>query len=223
MKWHPDRNPGDKSSEVRFKEINEAYEILKDLDKRAAYDRFGHAAFEHAGPGAAGGFGDVASAFADIFDDLFGMGGGRRGRGGGRVRGGPAGDLYIFLAISAHPFFQREGADLHCRVPISMVLGALGGEIEVPTIDGNHSRVKVPEGAQSGRRFRLQGKGMPALRSKQFGDMYIQVLVETPQKLSKRQRELLTEFERLSSQETQPETAGFFGRVKEFLSRSGAA
>ena len=104
-----------------------------------------------------------------------------------------------------------------------MVLAALGGEIEVPTIDGNNSRVKVPESSQSGRRFRLQGKGMPALRSKQFGDMYIQVLVETPQKLSKRQRELLAEFERLSSQETQPETAGFFGRVKEFLSRSGAA
>ena len=320
MKWHPDRNPSDKSCEVRFKEINEAYEILKDPDKRAAYDRFGHAAFEHAGFGAAHGFGDVASAFADIFDDLFGMGGGRRGRGGGRergadlrynmeitleeaycgktaqvriptsvtcegcsgsgaktgtkpkacptcggqgrirhaqgfftlertcpacqgrgqvidnpcpscsgsgrvtreralsvnipagvedgtrirlagegeagVRGGPAGDLYIFLALGAHPFFQREGADLHCRVPISMVLAALGGEIEVPTIDGNHSRVKVPEGTQSGRRFRLQSKGMPVLRSKQTGDMYIQVLVETPQKLSKRQRELLNEFER---------------------------
>jgi molecular chaperone DnaJ len=346
MKWHPDRNPGDKSSEVRFKEINEAYEILKDPDKRAAYDRFGHAAFEHAGPGAAGGFGDVASAFADIFDDLFGMGGGRRGRGAGRergadlrynmeitleeaysgknahvhiptsvtceacsgsgakvgtrpkacptcggqgrirhaqgfftlertcpacqgrgqvidnpcpscsgsgrvtrerslsvnipagvedgtrirlagegeagVRGGPAGDLYIFLAIGANPFFQREGADLHCRVPISMVLAALGGEIEVPTIDGNDSRVKVPEATQSGRRFRLQGKGMPVLRSKQRGDMYVQVLVETPQKLSKRQRELLNEFERLSSKETQPETAGFFGKVKEFLGRSGA-
>jgi molecular chaperone DnaJ len=346
MKWHPDRNPGDNSSEVRFKEINEAYEILKDPDKRAAYDRFGHAAFEHAGPGAAGGFGDVASAFADIFDDLFGMGGGRRGRGGGRERGadlrynmeitleeaysgknaqvriptsvtceacsgsgaksgtrpkacptcggqgrirhaqgfftlertcpacqgrgqvidnpcpscsgsgrvtrerslsvnipsgvedgtrirlagegeagvrsGPAGDLYIFLAIGAHPFFHREGADLHCRVPISMVLATLGGEIEVPTIEGNHSRVKVPEGTQSGRRFRLQGKGMPVLRSKQCGDMYVQVLVETPQKLSKQQRELLNEFERLSSKETQPETAGFFGKVKEFLGRSGA-
>jgi molecular chaperone DnaJ len=347
MKWHPDRNPSDKSCEVRFKEINEAYEILKDPDKRAAYDRFGHAAFEHAGSGAAHGFGDVASAFADIFDDLFGMGGARRGRGGGRERGadlrynmeisleeayfgktaqvrlptsvtceacsgsgakvgtkpkacptcggqgrirhaqgfftlertcpacqgrgqvidnpcpscsgsgrvtreralsvnipagvedgtrirlagegeagvraGPAGDLYIFLAIGAHAFFHREGADLHCRVPISMVLAAIGGEIEVPTIDGNHSRVKVPEGTQSGRRFRLQGKGMPVLRSKQTGDMYIQVLVETPQKLSKRQRELLNEFERLSSQDTQPEAAGFFGKVKELLGRSGSA
>ncbi len=103
-----------------------------------------------------------------------------------------------------------------------MVLAALGGEIEVPTIGANHSRVKVPEGTQSGRRFRLHGKGMPVLRSKQCGDMYVQVLVETPQKLSKRQRELLNEFERLSSKETQPETAGFFGKVKEFLGRSGA-
>jgi molecular chaperone DnaJ len=348
MKWHPDRNPGDKSSESRFKEINEAYEILKDPDKRAAYDRFGHAAFEHgAGPGGPGGFGDVASAFADIFDDLFGMGGGRRGRGGGRergadlrynmeisleeafagktaqvriptsvtceacsgsgakigtkpkacstcagqgrvrhaqgfftlertcpscqgrgqvienpcpscsgsgrvtreralsvnipagvedgtrirlasegeagVRGGPAGDLYIFLSLGSHQFFQREGADLHCRVPISMVVAALGGEFEVPTIDGNNSRVKVPEGTQSGRRFRLQGKGMPVLRSKQTGDMYVQVLVETPQKLTKRQRELLNEFERLSSTDTHPESAGFFGKVKEFLGRSGPA
>jgi len=145
------------------------------------------------------------------------------GEGEAGVRGGPAGDLYIFLAIGAHPFFQREGADLHCRVPISMVLAALGGEIEVPTIDGNHNRVKVPEGTQSGRRFRLQSKGMPVLRSKQTGDMYIQVLVETPQKLSKRQRELLNEFERLSSQDTQPEAAGFFGKVKEFLGRSGSA
>jgi len=348
MKWHPDRNPGDKSSETRFKEINEAYEILKDPDKRAAYDRFGHGAFEHGnGPGAHG-FGDVASAFADIFDDLFGMGGGgRRGRGGGRergadlrynmeisleeafagktaqvriptsvtcegcsgsgaktgtrpkacptcggqgrirhaqgfftlertcpacqgrgqvidnpcpscsgsgrvtrervlsvnipagvedgtrirlagegeagVRGGPAGDLYIFLSLGSHQFFQREGADLHCRVPISMVTAALGGEFEVPTIDGGETRVKVPEGTQSGRRFRLQGKGMPVLRSRQTGDMYVQVLVETPQKLTKRQRELLNEFERLSSKDTHPESAGFFGKVKDFLGRAKSA
>jgi molecular chaperone DnaJ len=346
MKWHPDRNPGDKSSEARFKEINEAYEVLKDPDKRAAYDRFGHAAFEHGGLGGAGGFGtDFGSAFSDLFEGIFGMGGARsrsgrergadlrynmeisleeafsgkaaqiriptsvtcescsgsgakqgsrpkacptcggqgrirhaqgfftlertcpgcQGRGqvidnpcpscagSGRVtreralsvnippgvedgtrirlagegeagvRGGPAGDLYIFLALASHPIFQREGADLHCRVPISMVAAALGGEFEVPTIDCSKSRVKVPEGTQSGRRFRLQGKGMPVLRSKQTGDMYVQVLVETPQKLTKRQRELLSEFERLSSQDTHPESAGFFGKVKEFLGRSGTA
>jgi molecular chaperone DnaJ len=345
MKWHPDRNPGDKSSEVRFKEINEAYEVLKDPDKRAAYDRFGHAAFEHGAHGGAGGFGaDFGSAFSDLFEGIFGMSGGRarsgrergadlrynmeirleeayRGKtaqvriptsvtceacsgsgaktgtrpkacpgcggqgrirhaqgfftlertcpacqgrgqvidnpcascsGSGRVtkertlsvnippgvedgtrirlasegeagiRGGPAGDLYIFLAIAGHPFFQREGADLHCRVPISMVSAALGGEFEVPTIDGGNTRVKVPDGTQSGRRFRIHGKGMPVLRSRQAGDMYVQVVVETPQKLTKRQRELLNEFERLSSKETQPESSGFFGRVKEFLGRSGS-
>jgi molecular chaperone DnaJ len=346
MKWHPDRNPGDKNSDGRFKEINEAYDILKDPDRRAAYDRFGHAAFEHGGPGGPGGFGtDFGSAFSDLFEGIFGMGGGRsrsgrergadlrynmeisleeaysgktaqlriptsvtceacsgsgakagtrpkacptcagqgrirhaqgfftlertcpschgRGQvidnpcascsGSGRVtrertlsvnipagvedgtrirlagegeagtRGGPAGDLYIFLSITAHPFFQREGADLHCRVPISMVTAALGGELEVPTVDANKTRVKVPEGTQSGRRFRIHGKGMPILRSKQMGDMYVQVLVETPQKLTKRQRELLGEFERLSSRDTQPEAAGFFGKVKEFLGRSGTA
>jgi molecular chaperone DnaJ len=346
MKWHPDRNPGDKNSDGRFKEINEAYDILKDPDRRAAYDRFGHAAFEHGGPGGPGGFGtDFGSAFSDLFEGIFGMGGGRsrsgrergadlrynmeisleeaysgktaqvriptsvtceacsgsgakagtrpkacptcagqgrirhaqgfftlertcpschgRGQvidnpcascsGSGRVtrertlsvnipagvedgtrirlagegeagtRGGPAGDLYIFLAITAHPFFQREGADLHCRVPISMVTAALGGELEVPTVEANKTRVKVPEGTQSGRRFRIHGKGMPILRSKQMGDMYVQVLVETPQKLTKRQRELLAEFERLSSRDTQPEAAGFFGKVKEFLGRSGTA
>jgi len=339
MKYHPDRNPGDKGCEHQFKEVNEAYEILKDGEKRAAYDRFGHAAFEQ---GAGGhGFGaDFASAFSDIFDDFFGMGG-RRGRGTGRergadlrynmeitleeafhgktaqvrlptsvtcetcsgtgakagtkpktcptcsgygkvrhaqgfftlertcpachgrgqviddpcascagsgrvtreralsvnipagvedgtrirltgegeagVRGGPAGDLYIFLSLGAHQFFQRDGADLHCRVPISMVAATLGGEFEVPTIDGGKTRVKVPEATQSGRRFRLQAKGMPVLRAKQTGDMYVQVVVETPQKLTKRQRELLMEFERLSSRETQPESAGFFGKVKEFF------
>jgi molecular chaperone DnaJ len=345
MKWHPDRNPGDKSSEIRFKEINEAYEILKDPDKRAAYDRFGHAAFEHGGSAGAGGFGaDFGSAFSDLFEGIFGMSGtrarsgrergadlrynmeirleeaysgktaqvriptsvtceacsgsgarigtrpkacpgcGGQGRirhaqgfftlertcpacqgrgqvidnpcgacsGSGRVtkertlsvnippgvedgtrirlagegeagiRGGPPGDLYIFLAIAAHPFFQREGADLHCRVPISMVAAALGGEFEVPTIDGGNTRVKVPDGTQSGRRFRIHGKGMPVLRSRQSGDMYVQVVVETPQKLTKRQRELLQEFERLSSKDTQPESSGFFGKVKEFLARSGS-
>ena len=344
MKWHPDRNPGDRNCETRFKEINEAYEVLKDPDKRAAYDRFGHAAFEHGGMGGPAGFSaDFGSAFSDLFEGIFGMGGrGRSGRergadlrynmeisldeaysgktaqvriptsvtceacagsgaktgtrpkacptcggqgrirhaqgfftlertcpacqgrgqvidspcpsysGSGRVtreralsvnipagvedgtrirlagegeagvRGGPAGDLYIFLTISAHPFFQREGADLYCRVPIAMVTAALGGDFEVPTIDGNQSRVKVPEGTQSGRRFRLQGKGMPVLRSKQTGDMYVQIVVETPQKLTKRQRELLGEFERLSSRDTHPESAGFFGKVKEFLGRTGA-
>jgi molecular chaperone DnaJ len=347
MKWHPDRNPGDKDCEHKFKEINEAYEVLKDPNKRAAYDRYGHAAFEQGGGGA--GFGaDFASTFSDIFDDLFGMSGGRRRGGGGRsarergadlrynmeislseaftgktaqvhiptsvacdgcsgtgakagskpkqcphcggagrlrhaqgfftlertctgcqgrgqvidnpcpscsgagrvtrertlsvnippgvedgtririagegeagLRGGPAGDLYIFLSLSSHAFFQRDGADLHCRVPISMVVAALGGEFEVPTIEGRRTRLKIPEGTQSGRRFRLQSKGMPVLRTRQVGDMYVQVMVETPQKLTKRQRELLSEFEILSSQDTHPESAGFFGKVKEFLSRGG--
>lgn len=348
MKWHPDKNPGDSSCEVKFKEINEAYEVLKDPDKRAAYDRFGHAAFEQGNGGGAHGFGsDFAHTFSDIFDDLFGMGG-RRGGGGrgqgrergsdlrynmeitleeayegktaqiriptsvaceicsgtgaktgtkpkvcascggagkirhaqgfftlertcptcqgrgqviddpcaacagaGRVtrermlsvnipagvedgtrirlagegeaglRGGPPGDLYIFLSLVPHEFFQRDGADLHCRVPISMATAALGGEFEVPSIDGGKARVKVPGGTQTGRRFRLTSKGMPVLRSKQTGDMYVQVAVETPQNLTKKQRELLAEFEKLSSEETQPESAGFFSRVKEFLDGLG--
>jgi molecular chaperone DnaJ len=139
------------------------------------------------------------------------------GEGEAGVRGGPAGDLYIFLSIGTHPFFQRDGADLHCRVPVSLVTAALGGEFEVPTIDGGKTRVKIPEGMQTGRRFRLQSKGMPVLRARQTGDMYVQVVVETPQKLTKKQRELLAEFDRLSSTETQPESSGFFGKVKEFL------
>ncbi|HEX5508153.1 MAG TPA: molecular chaperone DnaJ [Pseudolabrys sp.] len=344
MQHHPDRNPGDKDCEHRFKEINEAYDVLKDGDKRAAYDRFGHAAFEQ-GMGGHGFGADFASTFSDIFEDLFGMGGGRRGRSGGRergtdlrynmeisledayegktaqikiptsvsceicsgtgakagtrpkicatcggagkirhaqgfftlertcptcqgrgqvidnpcpacagsgrvtrertlsvnipagvedgtrirlagegeagVRGGPPGDLYIFLTLGSHEFFQRDGADLHCRVPVSMVAAALGGEFEVPTVDGGKSRVKIPGGTQSGRRFRLSGKGMPVLRSKQVGDMYVQVMVETPQNLTKRQRELLAEFDKLSSQATQPESEGFFSRVKEFLDGFG--
>ena len=346
MQHHPDRNPGNAECEHRFKEINEAYDVLKDGDKRAAYDRFGHAAFEHGGMGGGHGFGaDFAHSFADIFDDLFGMGGGRRGRtqgrergsdlrynmeisleeayagktaqiriptsvicescsgtgakagskpkscatcggagkvrhaqgfftlertcpachgqgqvienpcpscaGAGRItrertlsvnipagvedgtrirlagegeaglRGGPAGDLYIFLSLAPHEFFQRDGADLHCRVPISMVTAALGGDFEVPSIDGSQVRVKVPGGTQVGRRFRLSGKGMPVLRSKQSGDMYVQVAVETPQNLTKRQRELLVEFEKLSSEHTQPESASFFSRVKDFLDAFG--
>jgi len=146
------------------------------------------------------------------------------GEGEAGVRGGPSGDLYIFLSLSTHAFFQRDGADLHCRVPISMVQAALGGEFEVPTIDGGKTRVKVPEGTQSGRRFRLHGKGMPVLRARQTGDMYVQVVVETPQKLTKRQRELLNEFEKLSSQDTHPESAGFFGKMRELLGgRAGSA
>jgi molecular chaperone DnaJ len=349
MKYHPDRNSGDKASETKFKEINEAYDVLKDEQKRAAYDRFGHAAFEHGsnGPAGAHGFGaDFASSFSDIFEDLFGMGG--RGRGGGRggrergadlrynmeitleeayngkaaqiriptpvtceacsgagakagskpktcptcqgagkvrhtqgfftlertcvacqgrgqvidnpcpncsgsgrvvrertlsvnvppgvedgtrirlsgegeagVRGGPPGDLYIFLSLATHAFFQRDGADLHCRVPISMVTASLGGGFEVPTIDGGKTKVKVPEGTQSGRRFRLSGKGMPVLRARESGDMYVQVIVETPQKLTKRQKELLQEFEQQSSQETHPESAGFFTKVKDFFDGLG--
>jgi molecular chaperone DnaJ len=345
MQCHPDRNPGDKDAEHRFKEVNEAYEILKDPDKRAAYDRYGHAAFEHGMGGGAAGFGaDFGTTFSDLFEGIFGMSSGR-GRGTGRergadlrynmeislqeayagktaqiriptsvtcetcsgsgakpgtkpkvcamcggqgkvrhaqgfftlertcptcggrgqsidspctscagsgrvtrertlsvnsppgvedgtrirlagegeagLRGGPAGDLYIFLSMAAHPFFQREGADLHCRVPVSMVTAALGGDIEVPTIDGGKTKVKVPEGTHSGRRFRLQAKGMPVLRGRQNGDMYVQVVVETPQKLTKKQRELLAEFDRLSSSETQPESSGFLGKVKEFLDGLG--
>ena len=139
------------------------------------------------------------------------------GEGEAGLRGGPAGDLYIFLSLAPHEFFQRDGADLYCRVPISMVTAALGGEFEVPTIDGGKTRVKVPEGTQSGRRFRLTGKGMPVLRAQQIGDMYVQVVVETPQNLTKRQRELLDEFEKLSSKETQPESSGFFAQGQGLL------
>ena len=341
MKWHPDKNPGDQSCEHQFKEINEAYDVLKDGQKRAAYDRFGHAAFEGGGNGHGHGFNpDFGSTFSDIFEGIFGMAGGRtrsqgrergadlrynleitleesfhgktaqlnlptnvtcetcsgtgakagtepiqcrtcagsgrirhaqgffsiertchacQGRGtvienpcpncggAGRVtrertlevnipagvedgtrirlasegeagvRGGPPGDLYIFLSIKPHPVFQREGADLYCRVPVGMVTAALGGEFEVPTLDGGRTGVKVPEGTQTGKRFRLAGKGMPVLRAKGRGDMYVQVAVETPQKLNKRQRELLREFEKQSSDATQPETTGFFARMREFF------
>ncbi|NDW06987.1 molecular chaperone DnaJ [Jiella pacifica] len=345
MKYHPDRNPGDTESEIKFKELGEAYEVLKDPQKRAAYDRFGHAAFQNGGAGAAGFKGDFASSMADIFDDIFGEMMGGRGRGrqssGGRergsdlrynmeidleeaysgktaeigvpttvqcdectgsgarpgsmpkscptcggigrvraaqgffsiertcptcqgrgqvitdpcgkcggdgrlpeerslsvnipagiedgtrirlagegeagLRGGPAGDLYIFLSIRPHEFFQREGADLFCKVPLSMTTAALGGNIDVQTLDGNTSRVKIPDGTQSGTQFRLRAKGMPVLKSPQTGDLFIQVAIETPQNLSRRQRELLEEFERISSTENSPQSSGFFARMKEFF------
>ncbi|ABM44537.1 chaperone dnaJ [Bartonella bacilliformis str. Heidi Mejia] len=346
MQYHPDRNPGDKEAEQKFKEIGEAYEVLKDPQKRAAYDKFGHAAFDNNSRGGAGPFGGGFSAsggFADIFEDFFGevMGGGYRKRsdgrergadlsynmevtleeafagktvqinipslimcdacegsgakkgskpqtcgichGSGRVRaaqgffsiertcskchgrgeiitdpcskchgtrrvektrslrvnipvgiedgtrirlsgegdagsrGGPAGDLYIFLSIKPHEFFQREGADLHCRVPISMTTAALGGEFEVADLEGIQSRVKIPEGTQNGRQFRLKGKGMPILRQQARGDLYIHITIETPQKLTQEQRELLQQFDKLSNHENSPQSHGFFSRMKEFF------
>ncbi|MGP8123515.1 MAG: DnaJ C-terminal domain-containing protein, partial [Xanthobacteraceae bacterium] len=145
------------------------------------------------------------------------------GEGEAGLRGGPAGDLYIFLSMASHDLFQRDGADLHCRVPISMITAALGGEFEVPTIDAGRAKVKIPAGTQAGRRFRIGGKGMPVLRSRQTGDMYVQVVVETPQNLTKKQRELLAEFEKLSSGDTQPESAGFFTKVKDFFGPRASA
>ncbi|MCR8724423.1 molecular chaperone DnaJ [Frigidibacter sp. ROC022] len=341
--FHPDRNSDNPKAESQFKEVNEAYDTLKDPDKKAAYDRYGHAAFE-GGRGQGGGFqqGDFASAFSDVFDDLFGdiMGGGRGGggrqratrgsdlrynlrikledayrgmtrtiqvptsvscqacngtgaeggsepqtcptcsgmgkvraqngfftvertcptcsgagqiiknpckscHGTGRIekeralsvnipagvetgtrirlagegeagmRGGPSGDLYIFIEVDAHPIFQREATNLYCRVPVSMTSAALGGDIEVPTIDGGRSRVKIPAGSQSGTQMRLRSKGMPALRGGAHGDMFIELAVETPVNLTSRQKELLREFAGEAS-DNSPESAGFFAKVKSF-------
>jgi molecular chaperone DnaJ len=339
--FHPDVNKDDPQAEQKFKEVSEAYEILKDPQKRAAYDQFGHAAFNGGGgPGGPGGFGfDPGSAFSDIFEDLFGdiTGRGRRGghgagrgsdlrydmaislkeaysgkqaeihvpslsqcehchgsgaepgsspvtcptcRGQGRVRaqqgfftiertcpacqgrgqtikdpceacngagrvqkertlsvnvpagvedgtrirlagegeagvrGGPPGDLYIFLAVKPHEIFERDGPNLHAHVPVSLTTAALGGEIEVPTIEGARAKIKIPEGTQSGRQFRLRGKGMPILRSTTHGDLYVEVFVETPVNLSKKQKEMLKEFAAESGEHTSPETHGFFAKVK---------
>ena len=344
---HPDRNADNPQAEDQFKEVNEAYDCLKDGDRKAAYDRYGHAAFEGGMGGGGrpgggpGGNADFASAFSDVFDDLFGdfMGGrqpgGRQratrgadlrynlrvsleeahtglqktinvptsvqctvcegsgaeggaepttcptcsgmgkvraqqgfftvertcptcsglgqiiqnpckacggqgrvdrdrqlsvnipagvetgtrirlgGEGEAGMRGGPSGDLYIFIEVAKHPIFEREGPNLFCRVPVSMATAALGGDIEVPTIDGGRSRVKIPEGSQSGRQMRLRGKGMPALRGGGSGDMFIELAVETPVNLTSRQKELLREFEDLS-EENNPESEGFFKSVKNF-------
>jgi len=345
---HPDRNSDNPQAEAQFKEVNEAYEVLKDDQKKAAYDRFGHAAFEGGmgggpRPGGYGQQGDFASAFSDVFEDLFGDFMGRGGGGGGGrsraqrgsdlrynmrvsleeaytgsqktitvptsvtcdtchgsgaeggaepvtcptcngmgkvraqqgfftiertchqcngmgqiiknpcktcggqgrmhrekqlsvnipqgvetgtrirlagegeagLRGGPNGDLYIFIEVKEHAIFQRDGVHLFCRVPVSMPTAAMGGEIEVPTIDGGKARVKVPTGAQSGKQMRLRMKGMPALRSSNSGDMVIELAVETPVNLTARQRELLKEFEKLS-EENNPEGSSFFSKVKNF-------
>jgi molecular chaperone DnaJ len=137
------------------------------------------------------------------------------GEGEAGLRGGPTGDLYIFIDVREHPLFVRDGADLHCRVPVSMADAALGGDIEVPTIDGGRARVRIPEGSQSGRQMRLRGKGMPQLRGKELGDMFIELQVETPVNLTSRQKEILREFDRLGEQNN-PQSAGFFSAVKGF-------
>ncbi|GAB4550092.1 MAG: molecular chaperone DnaJ [Ruegeria sp.] len=344
---HPDRNKDNPEAEALFKEANEAYDILRDADKKAAYDRFGHAAFENGtgGPRPGGGFGsgDFSSAFSDVFDDLFGdfmggrQGGGRRAargsdlrynlrvtleeaysglqktinvptavacsscegtgaeggvepttcptcsgmgkvraqqgfftverscptcaglgqiiknpckscHGSGRVekeralsvnipagvetgtrirlagegeagmRGGPPGDLYIFVEVTPHKLFERDGTNLYCRVPVSMAKAALGGSIEVPTIDGGRGGVQIPAGSQSGRQMRLRGKGMPALRGGGVGDMFIELAVETPVNLTARQKELLKEFDELG-EDNHPESKSFFSSVKSFWER----
>jgi molecular chaperone DnaJ len=143
------------------------------------------------------------------------------GEGEAGLRGGSPGDLYIFLSIKPHTIFQRDGADLYCRVPISMIQASLGGEFTVRGLDGAEAKVRIPEGAQSGRQLRLRGRGMPAMRTRDFGDLYIQLNVETPQNLTRRQRELLAEFEAESSNKTHPESAGFFSKMKEFFEGLG--
>ncbi len=347
MKHHPDRNPDDKGAEEKFKEAKEAYEVLSDADKRAAYDQFGHEGVNpQGGPGGFGGFGGGAGGFdfSDIFEGIFGGAAGGAGRGGrsnvyrgadlrynleisleeaargtetkiriptleecetchgtgakpgtepstcptcqghgqvrmqqgffsiqqtcprchgsgkiiadpcgtchgqGRVKkhktlsvkipagvdegdrirlagegeagvnGGPAGDLYVQIHLKAHALFKRDGDDLHCEMPVSFATAALGGEVEIPTLDG-HARLKVAAETQSGQVLRLKGKGIKGVRSHTAGDLYCHVLVETPVKLSAKQKELLREFESLNQQSNNPKAQSFMDRVKEFFSQ----
>ena len=340
MKWHPDRNPDNPKAEEHFKEAKEAYEVLADGNKRAAYDQFGHAGIDpHAGggtgPGA--GFGDI---FSDIFSDIFGGGRGGRStvfrgadlrynleltleqaahgfdtkiripaaaicdtckgsgarpgtqpatcptcRGAGQVRvsqgpfsiaqtcprchgsgsiipnpcgpcsgtgrvklqktlavkipagvdegdrvrlsgegepgvnGGPPGDLYVQVHIKPHPVFQRDHDDLHCEMPVSIATGALGGDIEIPTLDGS-ARIKVPAETQSGKTFRLRGKGIKGVRSHEPGDLFCHVVVETPVNLTARQKELLHEFEAISRKDMarhNPRSKSWLDKMKEFF------
>ncbi|MEL6751029.1 MAG: DnaJ C-terminal domain-containing protein, partial [Pseudomonadota bacterium] len=144
------------------------------------------------------------------------------GEGEAGLRGGPPGDLYIFLSIAPHDFFQRDGADLYCRVPISMTTAALGGSVEVPTLDNNMVRVKIPEGTESGQTFRLRSKGMPVLRSSATGDLNIQVEVETPKNLNRKQKDLLKQFEDASTEKTSPESSSFFSKMRSFFDAGDA-
>lgn len=350
MKYHPDRNPGNAEAELKFKEVTEAYEVLKDSQKRAAYDRYGHAAFAQGAGAGAGGFGGFnfdfgggsGAGFGSIFEDIFSefMGGGRRSRqqegvrgadirydleitleeaykgltkeieiqtavkcedchgtgaaegskaetcdtchGTGRVRrqagffieertcptcngtgkviknpckkcggtgkvsqkkvlevtipagidsenrmrlagqgeagmnGGPNGDLYIFVHIKPHPIFKRDAANLYCTVPLSMTTAALGGEIDIPCIDGSSEKVKIDEGTQSGTEVRLRKKGMTMLQSKSVGDLFVRFTVETPTKLTDKQKELLKQFAE-ESKESSPQSTGFFEKLRELL------
>jgi molecular chaperone DnaJ len=146
------------------------------------------------------------------------------GEGQAGLNGGPAGDLYIFLSIAPHAIFQRDGHNLHCRVPLSLVTATLGGTIEVPTVDGGRTKITVPEGTQSGRAFRVRGKGMPVLRGGgMHGDLYVETVVETPVKLTKKQKELLRAFEKEGAEGNNPESEGFFTRVKEFWNSAAGA
>jgi molecular chaperone DnaJ len=140
------------------------------------------------------------------------------GEGEAGVRGGPNGDLYVFISVQPHPLFHREGSQLHCEVPIKMSTAALGGSIEVPTIDGIKAKVNIPAGTQSGTKFRLKGKGMSVLRSKSRGDMIIHANVEIPQNLTRKQKELLEAFDAEGDANSHPQSSGFFERIKDFFS-----